>query len=65
MFVVEGQQQQIPVNAMPGVNRYSIDRLLNEAKLAFDLGIPAIALFPQIDSSLRNRREMKHLILIT
>lgn len=46
MFVVDGQQQRIPVPSMPGVERVSIDELIKEAKEIAALGIPAIALFP-------------------
>jgi porphobilinogen synthase len=46
VFVVEGQQQRVPVASMPGVTRYSVDVFVEEAKRAVDLGIPAIAIFP-------------------
>ncbi|WP_019961702.1 porphobilinogen synthase [Woodsholea maritima] len=38
-----------PVASMPGVVRYSIPALVKAAKEAYDLGIPALALFPHID----------------
>ena len=47
VFVQEGQQQRTPVGSMPGVDRLSIDLLTEAAKEARDLGIPAIALFPE------------------
>jgi porphobilinogen synthase len=53
MFVVEGKNQRIAVESMPGVERYSIDQLLKEAEVAAKLGIPAIALFPKVDASVR------------
>ncbi len=46
VFVLEGEQQREAVTSMPGIDRLSIDLLLEEAKQAQDLGIPAIALFP-------------------
>ena len=46
VFVVEGTGQEIPVASMPGVTRFSIDRLVDEVRQAADLGIPAIAIFP-------------------
>lgn len=46
MFVVEGSGQREPVASMPGVERVSIDQLLEEAAELVALGIPAIALFP-------------------
>ncbi len=53
MFVIEGNKQQEPINSMPGINRYSVDLLLREAEELLELGIPAIALFPRIDSELK------------
>lgn len=46
VFVLEGQAQREQVPSMPGVNRLSIDLLLEEASEAYDLGVPAMALFP-------------------
>jgi porphobilinogen synthase len=46
VFVLEGQQAREPVASMPGIERLSIDLLLEEAKQIRDLGIPAMALFP-------------------
>ena len=50
MFVVEGSQQCQPVESMPNVNRLSIDLLVEEAREVAKLGIPAVALFPVINS---------------
>ncbi len=46
MFILEGEQQREAVASMPGVERVSIDLLLEEAKELVELGVPAIALFP-------------------
>ncbi len=46
VFVVEGENRREPVPSMPGVARLSIDLLVKEARRAWDLGIPAMALFP-------------------
>ena len=54
LFVIEGEQQCETVASMPGVNRWSIDGLIGQANLALDLGIPAIAIFPSIDSALKD-----------
>ncbi|MBD9371766.1 porphobilinogen synthase [Rhizobium sp. ARZ01] len=54
VFVVPGSNIVEPISAMPGVNRMSVDRLVEAAKEAADLGIPAIATFPNIDMSLRD-----------
>ncbi|QTR46931.1 porphobilinogen synthase [Thiothrix litoralis] len=46
VFVMEGENQREAIASMPGVERISIDLLVKEAREAFDLGIPAIAIFP-------------------
>lgn len=46
VFVIEGENQRETINSMPGVERVSIDLLLEEAKEIFELGVPAIAIFP-------------------
>ena len=46
MFVLEGEGQREAVPSMPGVERVSIDLLLQEAAELVALGIPAVALFP-------------------
>lgn len=46
LFVLEGQGQREPVVSMPGIERVSIDLLVEEAREVYALGIPAIALFP-------------------
>ena len=46
VFVLEGEQRREAVPSMPGVERKSIDLLLEEARECVELGIPAIALFP-------------------
>ena len=45
LFVVEGTGRREPVASMPGVNRYSVDQVVFEAKRIADLGIPALILF--------------------
>jgi porphobilinogen synthase len=46
VFVLEGEQQREAVDSMPGVERLSIDLLVEEAVSVHNLGIPAMALFP-------------------
>ena len=54
LFPVDGENRRQPVGAMPGVNRLSVDLLVEEARRARDFGIPAIATFPCIDNDLRD-----------
>ena len=53
-FVQEGNNLRTPIGSMPGVSRLSIDQLVIDSHKAFELGIPAVALFPAIDDSLKN-----------
>lgn len=46
MFVLPGQQQRQQVASMPGVERLSIDLLVEECRQIYALGIPLVALFP-------------------
>jgi len=48
VFVLEGENQREAVASMPGVERLSIDLLIEQAREAYALGIPALALFPVI-----------------
>ena len=54
LFVIEGQNERDPISSMPNVERLSIDIAVKEAKEAADLGIPAIALFPNADPAKRS-----------
>tara|TARA_B100000029_G_scaffold491739_1_gene552269 strand:- start:740 stop:1744 length:1005 start_codon:yes stop_codon:yes gene_type:complete len=54
IFVCEGNNISDKIDSMPGVFRYSIDNALKEIEKVVKLKIPAIALFPQIDNSLKN-----------
>ena len=50
LFVIEGENKREIIESMPGIERVSIDQLLEEAKEVMDLKIQAIALFPVISS---------------
>ena len=49
LFVHEGQNRREPVASMPGVERLSIDLLVEAAGIAIGLGIPAVAIFPAVE----------------
>jgi len=53
VFVHEGENYRTPIAAMPGVDRVSIDLLVEEAREAAALGIPALVLFPVIPLELK------------
>ena len=54
VFVLDGKQQRHAVASMPGVERLSLDLLLPVAEDCLNLGIPVMALFPVIDSALKD-----------
>jgi len=54
VFVLDGSQHRQAVASMPGVERLSLDLLLPVAEDCVKLGIPVMALFPVIDSSLKD-----------
>jgi porphobilinogen synthase len=53
VFILEGENKREPVLSMPGVERVSVDLLLNVAQECVTLGIPVLALFPVIDVALK------------
>ena len=53
LFVCAGQSCEEPIDALPGVSRWSIDRIGAQAKQAAALGIPCVALFPNTPANLR------------
>ena len=54
VFVMEGHHKEEAIPSMPGIKRQSADLILETAKECFELGIPAIALFPVIDAKLKS-----------
>jgi porphobilinogen synthase len=54
VFVIEGRGRSQPVPSMPGVSRYTADKLMPVAERCLKFGVPAIALFPAIEPSLKS-----------
>ncbi len=54
VFVLDGKNRKEDVASMPGVVRQSLDVLMNQAEKCVQLGIPAMAIFPVVDESLKN-----------
>ena len=54
IFLIPGTGILEPIPAMPGVNRMTVDKAVEAAKEAADLGIPALATFPNIEMELRD-----------
>ncbi|TGE22489.1 porphobilinogen synthase [Hymenobacter aquaticus] len=55
LFLIEGQNQTIEVSSMPGIYRFTADRLIDEIGQAVALGIKAFAPFPSINDALKDR----------
>ena len=53
VFVIEGKNRTEPVPSLPGIQRYTVDRLLAHAEECLKLGIPALAIFPFIAPGLK------------
>ncbi len=54
IFVIPGTGIVDPIPAMPGVNRMTVDKAVEAAKMAADLGVPALATFPNVEMELRD-----------
>ena len=55
VFICEGDNLEVPIKSMPDVFRYSVDMIVEKAKFAADLGIPAICLFPYTNQKLKTQ----------
>jgi porphobilinogen synthase len=55
IFLIEGKDKIEPINELPGVNRYTIDKLIEIASEAFELGIKCVALFPRTPANLKTQ----------
>ncbi|HEX6740622.1 MAG TPA: porphobilinogen synthase [Sphingomicrobium sp.] len=53
LFVCEGDNVEEPIGSLPGVSRWSVDKLPGRVRLAAELGIPCVALFPNTPNELR------------
>ncbi|MEM1376318.1 MAG: porphobilinogen synthase [Pseudomonadota bacterium] len=54
IFITDGANTRVPISAMPGVERLSVDLAVKAAKEAQSLGIPAIATFAHVDPDLKD-----------
>ncbi len=55
IFVRDGEGIEEPISSMPGVKRLSVDKIVDAAKRAWSLGIPAVCLFPYTDPALKTK----------
>ena len=56
LFVADGTDGEEPIASLPGVSRWTVDRIGARAKEAAALGIPCVALFPNTPPALRSER---------
>jgi porphobilinogen synthase len=61
MFVCDGKNRRVAIQSMPEIFRLSRDLLVREAREAFKLGIPAVALFPALPDKLKDKRATESL----
>jgi len=54
IFVIDGEGVAEPIESMPGISRLTIPLLIEECRELLSLGIPAVALFPKLDDSLKS-----------
>ena len=55
IFLIEGSNKRQEISSMPGVYRYTINRLSQIVDKAIKLGIPMIALFPKTQNSKKDK----------
>ncbi|GHA63271.1 porphobilinogen synthase [Pontibacter akesuensis] len=55
IFIIEGQNQRVEISSMPGINRFSIDTLLEEIAACVALGIKSFAPFASIPDQLKDK----------
>src|SRR5689334_20713912 len=56
VFVCDGRDCEEPIGSLPGVSRWSVDRIVAKVREAADVGIPCVALFPNTPNELRTDR---------
>jgi porphobilinogen synthase len=54
LFLIDGAGHRQPIEALPGVERLSVDESVRDAERAAKLGIPAVALFPYTNPARRD-----------
>jgi len=55
MFLVAGNNQNIPIKSLPGISRFSIELMLKEIEVCVKLGINAFVIFPAVEDSFKDR----------
>jgi porphobilinogen synthase len=56
LFVFAGENRREEIASMPGIFRQSLDEIVRECRALYKLGVPAVALFPALDDSKKDKR---------
>ena len=59
LFVMEGNSCRQAIHSMPGIDRLSLDLIVEECKEIFDLGIPAVVLFPALGEDKKDPKALE------
>ena len=54
IFITTGKNKIEPIKSMPGINRYSVDKITKIVNKANKLNIPLVAIFPQTPNNKKN-----------
>ena len=54
IFLIDGRNKRLPIKSMPGVYRYTLDKINTIVDKAIKIGLPMIALFPYTDKKKKN-----------
>ena len=54
LFITEGQNQEVPIASMPGIHRFTADRVIDEVGRCVELGVKVFAPFPNINEVLKD-----------
>ena len=54
IFIIDGKNKKVPIKSMPGVYRYTLDKLSFVVEKAIKIGLPMVALFPYTERKKKN-----------
>jgi len=55
LFLVDGNNHNIPIKSLPGISRFSLDLMLREIESCLKLGIRSFVIFPAVEDALKDR----------
>ena len=54
LFVIDGQNKRVPVDSMPGIDRLSLDLIVEKCQELYALNVPAVVLFPALEEAVKD-----------